>query len=59
MNDEVYEKYCMAKLHLEEELWQMLNRKEELLQEVNDLESDIEFTQSRLDNLSVEDGYCE
>lgn len=59
MNDAAYEEYCMAKLHLEDELWQMVNRKEELLKEGKDLESDIEYTQERLDNLSVEDFYCE
>lgn len=59
MNEDAYEEYCMEKLHLETELEDMVFKKESLLQDLKDLESDMEFTQNRLDNLSVEDFYCE
>ena len=59
MNEATYEIYCMEKLHLENELDELEFKKESLLQELKDLESDIEFTQNRLDNLDVEDFYCE
>ena len=59
MEEDAYEEYCMEKLHLENELDDMEFRKVSLLQDLKDLESDIEFTQNRLDNLSVEDFYCE
>lgn len=59
MNQDAYEEYCMEKLHLENELEELVFKKESLLQELKDLESDIEFSQNRLDNLSVEDFYCE
>ena len=59
MNEDAYEEYCMEKLHLENELDDMEFRKVSLLQDLKDLESDIEFTKNNLDNLSVEDFYCE
>lgn len=57
MNEDAYEEFCMDRLHLEEEIDEMEYKLENLLSEVKDLKSDIQYTKEQLDNLSVEDYY--
>lgn len=59
MNEDAYEDYCMDKLHLEQEIDEMEYKLENLLSEVEDLKSDIQYTKDQLANLNVEDYYCE
>ena len=55
MNEDAYEDYLIDKVALEEAIEEMESRLVWLLEDVEDLRSDISSTQEELNNLSIED----
>lgn len=55
MNEDAYEDYLRDKVALEESIEEMESRLVWLLEDVEDLRSDIESTQEELNSLGVED----
>lgn len=58
-HEDAVEEYYMDKLHLEQELEEQEWKLENLLEEVKDLESDIEYTKEQVAKICLEDYYCE
>mgnify|MGYP000374408068 CR=1 FL=1 len=55
MNEDAYEDYLRDKVALEESIEEMESRLVWLLEDVEDLRREIEFTQEELNSLGVED----